>query len=287
MAGSIDAVRSHQLLRVALGVGGWTFGALVAYWGLAFGWLVFPGGDDLMYLNVGRAFWSGADAYSLTVATQPFLYSPPWAAFFGLFPSVASIHIAIFIGSLLALRYIAGSWLAAGYLCWFPIVPWEAVWGNINILMAAAIVAGVRGHGAAPAALGLAKWSPFLSLSPRAWKSAALVLGIALIVTLPRLDQWFSWFSRLLWMMDHPLGPLVPIPLALRLAVALPLVALRRPWSRALGAVIATPAFYVASFVLLIAPVSVWLHDRKPAAGRRVSLPATRQTDRVTPQGLA
>lgn len=254
-----SGLRGRSLARFAIGAGGWAFGGLVAYWGFSLGFLRLGGGDDVMYAAVGRAFWTGGDVYGLGVASQPFLYSPPWAAVFGLFPSALAISVAIFAGNLIGLRYVAGSWLAVGYLAWFPIVPWELGWGNINIMMAAAIVAGVRGRGALPMAFGLAKWSPYLALSPKAWRGAAAVLGVALVATLPRLDTWPAWMARLLWMNGHPLGPLVPIPLAIRAAIALALLALRRPWSRALAAVVATPAFYVASFVLLIAPICVWL----------------------------
>lgn len=259
--GRLD-VRRKRLLRFAVAAGGWTFGGLVVFCAWSFGFMRLGGGDDVMYAAVGRAFWAGGDVYGLGVSSQPFLYSPPWAAAFGLFPSALAIHLAVIAGSLLALRYIAGSWLAAGYLAWFPIVPWELAWGNINIMMAAAIVAGVRGRGALPMAFGLAKWSPWLALSPKAWRGAVAVLGLALIVTLPRLDTWPAWMSRLMWMLDHPLGPLVPVPLAIRAGVALALLALRRPWSRALAAVVATPALYVASMVLLIAPICLWLQGR-------------------------
>ena len=136
------------------------FGALLIYWGFAIGILKFPGGDDVMYAAVGHAFWSGGDPYALDVASQPFLYSPPWAAVFGLFPGAAAIHLAIIAGNLAALRYLAGSWLAVGYLAWFPLVPWELAWGNINLMVAAAIVAGVRGNGALPMAFGLASGHP-------------------------------------------------------------------------------------------------------------------------------
>jgi len=49
----------------------------------------------------------------------------------------------------------------------------------------------------------------------------------------------------------------VPIPFLLRLAVAVPLILWWRPWSRALAAVVATPAFYWWSFLMLIAPIAV------------------------------
>ena len=260
-------LRGRSLARFAVGVGGWTFGVLIVYWGFSLGFLRLAGGDEVMYAAVGRAFWTGGDVYGLGVASQPFLYSPPWAALFGLFPSATAIHVAVIAGNLIALRYVAGSWLAVGYLAYFPIVPWELAWGNINIMMAAAIVAGVRGRGALPMAFGLAKWSPWLALSPKAWRGAAAVLGLALVVTLPRLDTWPAWIARLLWMNDHPLGPLVPVPLAIRAGLAVALLAMRRPWSRALAAVVATPAFYVASFVLMIAPICVWLRrlDRPSA----------------------
>jgi hypothetical protein len=235
------------------------FGALIVYWGLSLGFFRLGGGDEVMYATVGHAFWAGGDPYGLGIASQPFLYSPPWAALFGLFPSATAIHVAVIAGNLVALRYVAGSWLRVGYMAWFPIVPWELAWGNINLMMAAAIVAGVRGRGALPMAFGLAKWSPWLALSPKAWRGAAAMLGLALVITLPRLDAWPAWIARLLWMTDHPLGPLVPVPLVARAGLAMALLAMRRPWSRALAAVIATPAFYVASFVLMIAPICVWL----------------------------
>ena len=191
-------VHWERLALFALGAGGWTFGGLVVYWGFSLGFMRLGGGDDVMYAAVGGAFWSGADVYGLGVASQPFLYSPPWAAVFGLFPSSTAIYLAIAAGNLIALRYLAGSWLAVGYLAWFPIVPWELAWGNINIMMAVAIVAGVRGSGALPTAFGLAKWSPYLALSPKAWRGAAAVFGLAFIVTLSRLDTWPAWIARLL-----------------------------------------------------------------------------------------
>lgn len=53
----------------------------------------------------------------------------------------------------------------------------------------------------------------------------------------------------------------------IRAIIALGLLAMRRPWSRALAAVVATPAFYVASLVLLIAPICVWLRRPRRRTG--------------------
>jgi hypothetical protein len=268
-------IAARPLLRFALGAGGWAAAGLVVYWGLAMGRLPIPGGDTLIFAAAGRAFMTGGDVYALDLASMPFFYAPPWAALLGLFPNSVTLHIAVVAVNLVALRYIARSWLAVGYLGWFPLVPWEAVGGQLNVLLAAGIVAAVRGHGAAAAALGLSKWSPFLALSPRAWRGVLGVLALALLITLPRLDLWVAWAQRLWWGTGHPYGPLIPIPALVRFGTAALLIAWRRPWSRALGAAIATPAFYWVSLVLLIAPIAVWVEG---GAGwpfsRRAPVPA-------------
>ena len=83
-----------------------------------------------------------------------FFYAPPWAAAFALlsWAGPAVIHAVILVGDLLALRYMARGWVRAGILCWFLLVPWEMAAGQINLIMAASIVAAIRGT-AWPAAI--------------------------------------------------------------------------------------------------------------------------------------
>ncbi len=228
--------------------------------GFQLGVIHFPGLDPTQYYApAGNAFRSGGDPYALLSDGTAFFYAPPWAAVFALFPSAGWITVVIYGANVLALRYIAGSWLAIGYLCWFPLVPWEAFVGNVNILMTAAIVAACSDRTWPAVMMAVAKFSPALAISPRHWRTAVLVLGAAVLLTMPRLDLWPLWVERVWWATAHPLGPLVPIPLLVRLPVALALIAWQRPWSRALGAALATPSFYWVSSVMLLAPVIVFV----------------------------
>jgi hypothetical protein len=65
-----------------------------------------------------------------------------------------------------------------------------------------------------------------------------------------------------------PIGIVVRVPITVRLPVALLLVLSRRPEPRALGAVIATPAFSLHTFALLLAPLSLLKPDARPIRAR-------------------
>jgi hypothetical protein len=254
----------------------WGFAALIWVVGFQDGRFVFPGGEvRVFYAFAGEAFRSGADPYAINADGTVFFYAPPWAAAFALlsWAGPAAIHAVILVADLLALRYMARGWVRAGVLCWFLLVPWEMAAGQINLIVAASIVAAVRGTAWLAAITALAKVSPVLVVARRDWRPFAIALAAAAVLTLPRLDLWPLWIERLSWGLSHPLGPLVPVPFLVRLPVGLLLVAWGRPWSRALGAVLATPGFYWASLVLLVAPAVVWAERpaRAPRAAPAVS----------------
>ena len=253
-------VRATPVLRIAVPASGFIVGGTFVAVGLQLGVIHFPGLDPTQYYApAGDAFRSGGDPYRLLPDGTAFFYAPPWAAVFALVPSAAAITVLIYAANVLALRYMAGSWLAIGYLCWFPLVPWEAFVGNVNILMTAAIVAACREQTWPAVAMALAKFSTALAISPGRWRSAGIALGVSVFLTLPRLDLWPVWVERVWWATAHPLGPLVPVPFLVRLPFALALIAWQRPWSRALGAALATPSFYWVSFVMFVAPLVVFL----------------------------
>jgi hypothetical protein len=252
---------NRRLAWFALGMGGWAFAILIWIVGFQGGRFVFPGGEvRVFYAFAGDAFRSGADPYAINADGTVFFYAPPWAAAFAVlsWAGPAAIHAVILVVDLFSLRYMARGWVRAGVLCWFLLVPWEMAAGQINLIMAAAIVAAVRGTAWPAAIMALAKISPVLAVSRRDWRPFAIALVAAAVLTLPRLDLWALWIERLVWGLSNPLGPLVPVPFLVRLPVAIALVAWGRPWSRALGAVLATPGFYWASLVLLVAPAVVW-----------------------------
>lgn len=262
--------RSPGRLLFALGVSGWAVAALVWVIGWRIGVFRLSGDVALIFIPAGQAFWSGGNPYdpSLTPAGTPFLYAPPWAALLGIVAPLGApaVHAMLSIAELLALRYIARSWLMAGAFCWFILVPWEIMAGHTSLLVAAAIVAAVRGRPEAAAVMGLAKGSPLLAVHPRDWRPFVVALLAVAALSLPRLDLWPAWMAALQGALTSLPGPLVPVPLAVRLPVGILLVLWGRRWSRALGAVLAVPGFYWAALVLFIAPVAVLLDQ---AAERR------------------
>jgi hypothetical protein len=256
------AASRRQLAWFALGMGGWAFAVLIWVVGYHAGRFDFPGGEvRVFYAFAGDAFRSGTDPYAINADGTVFFYAPPWAAAFATlsWAGPAAIHLVILVADLFALRYMARGWVRAGVLCWFVLVPWEMAAGQINLIVAASIVAAVRGTVWPAAITTLAKVSPALAVSPRDWRPFAIALAVCVVLTLPRLDLWPLWIERLLWGLSHPLGPLIPVAFVVRLPVAIGLVAWGRPWSRALGAVLATPGFYWASLVLPVAPAVVWI----------------------------
>jgi len=256
------AASRRQLAWFALGMGGWAFAVLIWVVGYHAGRFDFPGGEvRVFYAFAGDAFRSGTDPYAINADGTVFFYAPPWAAAFATlsWAGPAAIHLVILVADLFALHYMARGWVRAGVLCWFVLVPWEMAAGQINLIVAASIVAAVRGTVWPAAITTLAKVSPALAVSPRDWRPFAIALAVCVVLTLPRLDLWPLWIERLLWGLSHPLGPLIPVAFVVRLPVAIGLVAWGRPWSRALGAVLATPGFYWASLVLPVAPAVVWI----------------------------
>jgi uncharacterized protein YbjT (DUF2867 family) len=67
----------------------------------------------------------------------------------------------------------------------------------------------------------------------------------------------------------HPLGPVVAVPFVVRAGVAVVLLLVRRPWTRALAAAIISPGLYWGQLVILVAPFSLWLARRDVSEASR------------------
>jgi hypothetical protein len=121
--------------------------------------------------------------------------------------------------------------------------------------MAAAIAAALRGDPRAALVMSAAKLSPALAIDPRAWRRAVPVAILMLAMTIPWPGLWIDWGRRLVESYDSTIAPgaQLMIPFAPRLAVALALLAVRRPWARGLAAIVAVPTIYWVSFLLLLA----------------------------------
>ena len=198
------------------------------------------------------------------------MYGPPWGVLFGAVGGgpTGVLHVLLIGLDFVALWSIAGrSWKRAGWLMWFPLVVTEMAAGQLNLLCAAAIVEAQR-HTVWPLALmAWAKLWPALALPLRDWRAFALAALAFGVLALPWPNLFPSWIAALLGNIADPIAPLIPIPFLVRLPIAIALVAWQRPWSRALGALLASPNLYAGQLVVLLAPLSLaFLVDEPPGS---------------------
>jgi hypothetical protein len=259
-------VRSARLpaaVSAAIAVGGYAFAISLLVVGFSNGQWPFPGGDVVdFYAPAGNAIRSGGEVYF-----PGFFYGPPWAVAFGAVSWLGpgAIHTVVLALDVIALWVIADRNLRRlGWLLWFPLIPFDIAAGQLNLVVAAAIVAAQRGTVWPLAAVSLAKVWPVLALPPRSGRSFLVALGLFAAISLPWIWLWPQWIETLVATSSHPLGPVVPVPFAVRAVIAVMLLALRRPWARALAAAIASPGLYWGQLVVLVAPISLWLGTREP-----------------------
>lgn len=255
-------------LLVPLSIGGYLFCIAGLVQGFFFYHWAFPGIDlAVVFYPVGEAFLADQRPY-----TGLFFYGPPWAPIFGLFALApyGLLHVAIIVLDVVGLWLIAGrSWIRLGYLAWFPLVMSELASGQLNILCAAAIVEAQRGRTWPLAVMSWAKLWPALALplrSRRSWRSFAVAAVAFGAIALPWPYLFPDWIAALLGNVADPIAPLVPVPFLLRLPIALVLIAMQRPWTRALGAMLASPNLYWGQLVVVIAPLALWVEARNKRA---------------------
>jgi hypothetical protein len=256
--------RLARLTGVALALGGWAFGLGVFAYLVALDGGLRVGVDLNAYLLAGDNLLAGREVYwGQLREVDAFYYAPPWAVLFAALswvPDLAMQWAMMGLG-LVSIRYVVGSWLWAGLVFWYPVSIMLLQAGNIEFLIAAAMVLAARGHAGPLTFAAFAKVAPIFGVSRNGWREAVLVIGIAVLVTLPWLELWPAWIQSLLsqpTQTDVHFGP----PWYLRLPIALALLLLRRPWARALAVVVAMPAFWLGTLVLLIAVVRLWLEER-------------------------
>jgi hypothetical protein len=214
---------------------------------------------DLSNLYAGSALDGfGAYLYSPLFAQviEPFRWLP--------FNVALALWTAIELGSLI---YLAGPWSLVLFL---PFAP-EWMNGNVHLMMAAAIYAGVRrGSPWAWAVPAFTKLAPAIGLAwfgfRREWATlvrALAVLGaLAAVSVLLAPDQWAAWSQLLLANVgsQSPLPGTIPVPLLARIPLALVLLAwgahTNRPWIVPLACGLAMPTFWIsAAFAFGVAAV--------------------------------
>jgi hypothetical protein len=246
----------------AFAIGGYAFCLALLVVGFRSGQWPFPGGDVVFfYAPAGEALRAGE-----TVYFPGFLYGPPWAVAFGALSWIgpSAIHACVLVLDVVALWTIAwGNWRRLGYILWFPLVAFELAAGQLNLLIAAALVAAQHGIVWPLAAMSLAKVWPAVGVRLRDVPRFLAWVGGFALVSLPWLHLWPDWITALTQTAASPLGPVVPVPWLLRAPVAVALLFVRRPWAQALAAGIISPGLYWGQLVVLVAPVSLWLARRE------------------------
>ena len=158
---------------------------------------------------------------------------------------------------------IGGRWALA--LVLFPPVLLDIRYGNINIMLTAAVFVGFR-HPGAWAAVLLTKVTPAAGLvwfaARRELRNLAVVAGVAALVSLPTIvlapHLWAEWIATLdaSRAMPPELGAL-PVPLLLRLVVAVALAGWgglgNRRWTVPVAVTIAMPVLWPVALTPLVA----------------------------------
>ncbi len=257
-----------HLAAVTLALGGWamgltTLGVLLASTG---GLII--GADLDAYMRAGDDFVAGNPVYVGEIGEfDVFSYAPPWAVLFGALSWVPDMvmQVGIMVLGLLCIRYVAGSWLWAGLVFYYPLSAMVLLAGNIEWVIAASVVLAAHGRAEPLVFTALAKVAPILGVRPDQWRQVALVLAIAFVVTLPWLHLWSEWVEHLLRQPSSiyiHIGP----PWYWRLPFAFALLLLRRPWASALAVVVAMPSLWLGTLVILFAAVRLWFDGRRSRA---------------------
>lgn len=273
-------------VRLLASLTGYGVAAFVVWWQWSSNFGGLPP-DLAIWDRVGDQVARGISPYAYVGLdwTELFFYAPPWALAFGLtgwLPAIGQAGLVMGVG-VVSLRYIAGSWLRVGYLGLIPLTGAELGNGSFNLLVAGAIAAAMRGDGRLAAWCSLAKVSPILAI--RDYRRAALLLLLAVALTLPVWHWWFEWVELLLWTNAHfVIGYQLWFPGRVAAAVAL-VVVVRRPWARGLAAAVAIPAIYSYSLVLLypLMAYAAW----RPQAGADTAAREEEASATVAPPAAA
>jgi glycosyl transferase family 87 len=210
-----------------------------------------------------------ANGFDDSVGLYKYRYPPP------LIQLLAPFHLLpfpVFAGLWVGLTFIvflvlAGRW--APLLLFFPPVLAELFLGNVNMLIALAIVVGMR-HPAAWAFVLLTKLTPGIGLlwfaARREWRSLAIALGataaVALVSFVLAPNLWLEFRDAITAQASAaidvpPLALQVSLPIRLVLAAILVVFAARtdRAWLVPIAATIGAPAIWGNVLVILIAAI--------------------------------
>lgn len=240
-----------------------------------------------------RAYWlvNPSDPYSVGPSNDDaFLYSPAIAQLLGPF---TQLPWPVFLATLTAASLAALIWMAGPWSIVFAISPWvatELYMGNINLLLAAAIVLGFRWP-AAWAFVLLTKVTPGIGLLwfafRRQWRhlavaalATAAIAAVSFVLAPSLWTDWAGLLVRSAGAGPYPLSD--PTPLWLRVAIAVALLwagALRdKPQVVPIAAMLASPVLWGHALSMVVGAVAVLrmpglVEDRVAMQNRSLQLP--------------
>jgi hypothetical protein len=260
LAASIDLERWRSPIRLGLSAIGVVMLALVFS-------VPGPGFDFYAYWAVDPV-----DPYRIADGLGAFHYAPPviWlAAPFKLLTfDVGYVVWTVLMAGLLV--WMTRSWALAW--CAFPPVASELYHGNIDLLLAAALVVGFRVSSAwvllpiTKVTTGINLLWPVLRRDGRAIATVAL-LGAAIIgasLLIQGIDIWRAWIEHLIVRMGRPEagGALIDFSLWLRLPIAIAVMVwasiTARRWLVPIAVVLAMPLLWFHSLAALVAIQPLW-----------------------------
>lgn len=215
-----------------------------------------------------HAYWSVdlANPYTRPVATEDaFTYTPPAAFFFSV---IGSIPFDIFVRIWTVVIGLALLWLTGPWALLFlpiPFIASDLYLGNIHVLLAAAIVGSLRWPAlwAIPlltkpsVGLGLL-WFAFRGEWRRLAIAAAVTGVLAAIAFVLAPALWPAWIQYILGTglsPDTGTAFVVPIPLVVRLPVAVLLIAwgarTNRAWTLPTASMLALPVLWQVGLAML------------------------------------
>jgi hypothetical protein len=214
------------------------------------------------------AYWSVdlVDPYHGNVGDLGFFaYAPPVALVLAPF---TALSFPVFATGWYVLLVTTLAWLGRRQMLMllaFPPVALDLYHGNIHLLLAAAIVLGMR-YPAAWSFVLLTKVTPGIGLlwfaARREWRSLAIALSATALIAATTFvflpGQWLGWLQMLgLSAGTPPPWPALPVPLVLRLPVAALIVlwGARRGarWTVPVAAALSLPALWPGGFAILAA----------------------------------
>jgi hypothetical protein len=225
------------------------------------------------------AYWSLDIAHPYTAgvgAAGAFLYSPVIARLFApavllSWPVFWWLWTALLVGTTIWLGWTRAIWLLA-----FPPVAFELYYGNVNLLLAAAIALGFR-YPVAWSFVLLTKVTPGIGLLwfavRREWRKLALALGatavlvaVSLLVDRPLWQAWIDSIANA----GAPANVTLPIPLWIRLPIAAAVVIwgarTDRAWTVPVAATVALPVLWPATSLAVLAAIPALLRpDLRPS----------------------